>query len=835
MKKFRIDYSNDINFINAENCIKNLFTIYEIGSSEKMILSKLFNDIVKIEDNRNKVDVHDEMNNLLEHFWNFRETINVEYKINKRIRRNLEESKQYLDSEDFKGALVSIIRVPEYFYLSHKELSDIQSNPEDNFDQIPMLSTIKSIFKHPNKEVSLSQILEMNKEDIKNHCGEYDPNMGKAFVDYVMNEKFHNPEVSFFMKTFKAEVNSIYKDSLSGKRKLFCSKVSSHFFPGTKSILEDNFWEYDSKTAPKELIDKLMDYNKLSLEGNYDYLNLAFGLGADYKLRNVVFTNSMLQNIGSIYRFAAKRTFEIQEKMYFSPIRTDNQLGKFTDLLKTNNLANKYKICFDISKYSDYLLSQIIELLIDYSAPTVEYATCLKKIQNLPIKIKDNYYNILFGTGAGIKSNFDLITIANMLMIDFTGYYYDIIYDNENIVGDDLFVTSQNKDFQQYLIKVYTHMNCKINIKKTKLVSDTGRISFCNRHFWYELEEVSSWNGISPGLWMKEIYSLNRLNAIFKLMKETWQPINIIKIRKLFEINLNNISREFKYNKMEEDPEVAFKKMELAPYNINGFKDDTIFELTDALKWAEEAHGLLDNYIFAMKNNVKVQEMFSKYYDLFPEHPIIESFLFTNGKYLEIIEGINHSYDSFVKTKEEEEYRVFKKWIKRAITEFGKLDAGSSRISTKDRTSDYFNEDLFWKQPSINIKESIHRFSSLELKILSENDSKVPLAEIYLKVMTKHLVRNGKSNLWDNYSGVYIDLPSGIVGRLYTKSNKIKDNNYWNWDCCSEEIFDVIYPGNPQINKQTKYDCVKELASFISKLKKEGVKESEDIMNIFES
>lgn len=835
LKAGRVDYSSDINHIDGGKSVEvlnRLFHVEELHRNE--ILYPLFNLIVKVQDNSSKggkfARAHEEMGDLLKEFWDSRTVMDdVKYESNKEISKILRKSLIHLDHKDFRSFLASILRIPEYYYISHEELSEIQSNPLLYLDEVSMLSTNKSIFKKPNKSAELSEIVHMNRSEIREYCGRYDEDMANKFKEYLHGENFANKEVASFMKRWKRHMGIEFEKVVSREKIVFCQKASSSFYRGSRSILEDNFWCYKSNIVEPRIEEIFHQYDRIPLEGNYDFLRLAFGLGPDFKLRNVVFTNAMLQNIGSIVRDASKKAFMEQEEQYYSPVRTDSQLDKFHAYL--SKPKNGFKICFDLSKYSDYLISQMLDELIDYITPDHEYGETLKRIQKLPIRIDGKEIEIVFGTGAGVKSNFDLITALNMLMIDFTAYRTGLVYDELQVVGDDLFLVCYDEKFYRELIVTYTHFNCKVNIKKAKVVKDNGKISFCGRHFWLEGDEATSWNGLPPGLWMKEIYSMNRLQAIARILIETNQTYDLDRMEDLFNLVKPSIDREFRYNNMAPKPEDVFKDMLLIPYDINGLNAVNGFVYGENEEWAEKVYNTLDNYIFMMKNNSRVKEMMSKYYDMFPDHPIIESFQFSNGKYLEIIQKIQATYEAFRREGDEESYLMFKRWIKRAITEFGKFDQGSMRISTKDRTSDYFNEDLFWKDPMEHVKEYVHRFDQLEIDVINSFETDLPIAEMYMVMMSKRLIRNSYS--W-TYDGYYMDLPSGKVARFVTADSRSRNGKYYDYFLVLDEIFDHIYPDNEE-EYGFKAAAVRELARFLKDLWKRGRRQADDLMGMFET
>lgn len=843
LKKLRPNYDRDINAFTADEALTNLFTIYHIEDKDmRSRMAKLFCSISNIEVNYHKDEIHDDMNDTLEEFWNTRKCLS---KSDKEQVVDIENQITALYSRcntiRERNALVSIIRIPEYFYLSHKELSKIQKNPLDYLDQVSMLSTNKSIFKLPGKDMTLEELVAFNRIHIESHLNghglHYDDQMAESFKTYLKKSQFKNIKVKLFMDRMISNLRNIISLVQDDKILLYCSKISSAFYPGSKSIVEDNFWKYDTKLVEESLFSKLIRYDQLFIEGNYDYMRIGFGLGPDYKLRNIVFTNSILQSICSPIRMAAKKTAkQFKDDGIECPIKTDDQNTDFKSLID-KKLYKKYKVCFDLSKYSDYLLSQLMDLLIDKISPSREYADTVKRIFNMPIKIQDKFVNIIFGTGAGIKGNFDCITILNMLMIDFCGYYYDIDIKNIMVVGDDNYSDSDDNRLEMMLFKVYTHFNCKINKKKSRAVVSEGKISFCNRHWWlYSDGSNEPWNGLAPGLWMKQIYSLNRINAIYSLMKDTNQPIDIEDIDQLYKINRENIIREFKINYMEQDVDTTYQSLKSIPYTLNGLLDQKWYKDGEVCDWVDTIYYNLGSYIYAMSNNSKILDIFARYYKSFPNHPIIQQLLVMNGEYLAVMDNIETKYQEVYLWRNKDAHNDFIAAVRKAMTKFSKMDNDSKRISTKDRTSDFFNEDKFFKPVDITKQTFIsERLSEMEIEALKVDNTDSPIAEMWLIMKNRHLMRDGWSNIWNpNITTLMRNERNGVRIRLYTTDSRCKNGNYENWNYSAENIcfvFDQIYPEN-DVPVEEKIKHVRALVDAIYRMKRSQLLNITEILDL---
>lgn len=806
LKMKRPNYDRDINLYTIDESANNLFTIYNIESQKlKSKMVKLMCSIANIMVNGRGSNAHDQMNETIEEFWNTKSVLRSENKLVIEIENLILDIYSDCKTIEEDNALVSILRMPEFFYISHEELSNIQNNPLDYISEVSMLSNSKSIFKIPGKTLSLKEIMDINKDYIREQCDTYENGLADKFEDYLKYNRFKSPSVRKYMIEIRSNIIDVLNRVKNDEVLLYSSKVSSAFYRGSKSIIEDNFWRYDSKFFNDEWLDQYIRYPQLPLEGNYDYMRIGFGLGPDYKLRNIVLTNSNLQSLGGVIRLAAKKTFkDFNREGLICPIKTDDQSTDFKNMIDEGTY-NQFKICFDLSKYSDYLLSQMTDLILDYLFKNdPEYASVMKKIFNMPINIKGETFDIVFGTGAGIKGNFDCITIANMLMVDFTGYLHDMEIGNIMVVGDDIYVDSNEKDFANKLFITYTHFNCKINKKKSRAIEKNGKVSFCNRHWWFDDEDniMKPWNGIAPGLWMKQIYSLNRLNAIYSIMKGTNQPINISIMDKLFLLNMENIQREFKINYMKVDLRDTYESMKTVPYQLNGLADGMEMYDGKLQPWVDLVYNQFETYSFMLSNNGKIKDVFAHYYEKFPDHPILSELMITNGTYLTIIHEISEAYKIVKDDPSYENHIRFAKAVRSGTTRFAKMDNDSRRISTKDRTSDFFNEDKFYKPKeydSVGISEQ--RLSKMEIDVLKTALPETPTSEMWMMIKNRSdLIRNGWSPWWNAEDTVIMRKEKkGIKIRLYTLDNRSKNGKYEDWDYSWENIsfvFDQFYPDN---------------------------------------
>jgi hypothetical protein len=852
LKKERFNYTDDINSFNFKDSLNNLFCIYNIKDLAVMRdLQSLYSKISRIMVKGRGTVSHEQMPDILEEFWNSRNIVTEEIDgklLTKRVKEIKDElldlNEKYYEEESIMNAIVSIIRVPEFFYLSHEELSSIQKNWQENLDQVSMLSNKKSIFKKGNKDTDFVELVEMNKEEIKNHCGVYDENLIPTFITYLNLELFKHPRVKMYIKQIRKELKTVLKEiELKGSFIHLHTKNSSSFF-GEKSMIADNFLEPKDSLIPEHLAKKYLNYPRLKTDIEGNYLKLGFGLGPDFKLRNVVFTNAMYQNFCAPIRIAAKRTDRwFRKENYINPNRTDSQVADFLSIINERR-DKRYKVCYDLSKYSDYLLAQIIDRIIDLICENEEYGSVVKEIMRLRIYKDGKFYPILFGTGAGAKGNFDLITVAHIVIDDFSSYYYGYTVENMNFVSDDNYSDSDDEEISESLKIVYTHMNCKLNTKKSSAIEDKGKVSFCNRHFWLENDRYRPWNGVPPGLWMKEIYSFTRLNSIVKIMKETNQKDIMIGINNLYRKNKQRIEREFLINKSPISCEEVWKNLQNVPWELNGFMELDLFnEPEEVEEWARDLYENLDQYVFHMKNNEMVSKVLEKYDKIFPDHPVFDILCFQNTEYLEIINNIEESFSVLSEYPTRENHRSFMIAARRAIMKFSKSDHESNRISSKDRTSDYFNEDKFVTRNYRKITNYVsQRLTEEEIRILQTYETKYPIAEMYLKLVNG-LVRNGRSPFYDPNSFVAMkqtrkESNETIVVRLYTNSASSRSRNrntvYENWNYSEENtwfVFNQIYPEN-ECDFEYAKACVQRLANVIGKLKHKREKEIAELLEL---
>lgn len=845
-KRERPDYDKDINHFNSTESLNNLFIIYRIKDPKhQFLMAELFCEICDIQIYGRGKKAHDDLGDTLEEFWNSRKVLGTsENKKVQKVESLINQIWEFSNTVKYRNALVSILRSPEYFYMTHKELSEIQNNPVKYLSQVSMLNNHKSIFKKPGKQLSLNEIMDLNKDEIVEQCDLFYENLGEEFERYLKLNLFKNKSVEKYMLAMRRNINEIKKKVENKEIILYSSKLSSSFYPKTKNIIEDNFWTYKSNFYSDEWILKYIGYPQLMLKDNYDYMRIGFGLGPNYKLRNIVLTNSDLQSLGGVIRYASKKTFkDFNNEGYLCPIKTDDQSTDFKGLIDSKSYA-QFKICFDLSKYSDYLLSQITDSILDYLFRDDEdYAKVMKKIFNMPIKLKDGQYvDIVFGTGAGIKGNFDCITIANMLMVDFTAYKFNLEYKNIMVVGDDIYIDSNYEDFSRRLFEVYTHFNCKINKTKSRAIDTEGKVSFCNRHWWYDniKDEMEPWNGLAPGLWMKQIYSLNRLNAIYSIMKGTNQEVNHEIMDKLFVANRRHIDREFVINKMDIDLDMTYQSMKEVPYQLNGLADGMEGYDGTLQDWVNIVYHQFDTYVFMMANNSKIREIFARYYELFPDHPILSELMVSNGGYLSVVEDINKAYQRVVEDPSYDNHIRFSKAVRSGTMKFAKMDTDSRRISTKDRTSDFFNEDKFYRPKSIGI-QSINQqnFSNIEINVLSSVSDRVPVAEMWMKIKNNErgIIRNGQSHFWASENTIIMNNrgPSGAYVRLFTFDERRKNGNYENWDHSWENInfvFEELYPGNQGISLEEKRDYLNTLNNCIWRMKRSVNKTIIDLLDL---
>jgi hypothetical protein len=752
--------------------------------SKNIILYYKHIDMITARDIK-KLKIYDVISDLEHNLMNL--NFDVLYESNHVQRLNILFKKLFL-IEGESLIFQTLRRLGEWFLLDHKSAKTIFENID--IKQIPVFNKDKSIFKVNNTELTLIEIIKLNELYINNNSKTYKLSDIINFLEEAIDNLKDDNE-------FKLMRNCIWQAHIESKDNLsyLCWKDKGSSYgisQGSQKL--DNFLYYESKIITPRIYHQIYTFDKIELNDNYDYCNIGIGLGPHKKIRYVYSTSNMIQNYFHFIRVGMSKYYDLyksDERVFinslgkrgkYCPLRTDNQSEIYNMIVRENLLLDTI-ISFDISKYSDYLLVQLLDLIADLTIEPIDLREDFKKALRMPVKFKNKYYHALFGTFMGVKGNFDFITKGNLAIVKIAEFLFKKIY-NKNliifgvqVVGDDILLSCNDSRFAEFLRFIYSIFNCKINENKANVADSIkgGTFSFTKKYYRVNLNNGRNFDpisGIPVNLIFKNIHSFNWFTSIKNnliqssiLDNELSEKLKSILYNKFHDIrdeyiceveNINynnyinsNDRKDLILNHNEEFKEL-FNEYLRFPLELGGFNEKVSFiDIISTDIGKRKIINLLSNNnlrydIFnGRKNNIEKLEKLIEIFGI--DHPLIKKYLLEDNEIQRLMIRVETNLYVLMNNKTLSETIKMIKYqsIKRDYMKMINLEFRSVKEENQDkglrsvinRTNKYYYEDKFIK----NLRKVINGYppvNPLITRIVMKSKINLDHASIILEMIS---------------------------------------------------------------------------------------------------
>jgi hypothetical protein len=814
----------------------------------KLIIN-LYKEIDRVSCNRHEyLTVWDKISDLEHDMMNL--NFNNEYNI-PIINKIAFVFKKLFDIEGESLAFQTIRRLGEWFLLDHESAKFLFD--EVDISNIPVFNKDKSIYKNDNTDLSLIEIIKLNEREINTVSDIHKLSDIIELLPEVIDEVKKDKE---FLRMADFIEDAYYNTNVN----YLCWKdKSSSYGMNPGSQITDNFYYYNSDIVCPNTYKYIYGFEMIELNNNYDFCKIGIGLGPYKKIRYVYSAPNMIQNSFHFIRVGMSnyyKSFEDDEELFISSngrkgsyceVRTDNQYQIFNVMIR-NNLFLDTILSFDISKYSDYLLVQLMDLVADIIIRDEGMREDFKKALRMPVKHKNKYYYALFGTLMGIKGNFDFITDGNKLIVKIAECLFKLIFNPDlelyglQVVGDDIILSCSDDRFPEFLRFIYGVFNCKINKNKANIANskNKGVMSFTKKYFRYndnfgkpkknvpirtDNRKYIPISGIPINSFLKDIHSLNWFSSLKRNLKDSdvYSSTTINKMLKiLLEQNKDKIFLEYisesehtnyyklisDKNKLErlrdkyqEEFEMLFSEFKMFPLELGGFNDYFTFE---SIINTESGRNKINNLIInnsirydifrIMKNNKINMEKLINIFGI--DHPVILRFFLEEDdiqkKMIKLEQFIRKLGDNNI-SNTIDDYKTAKKLLMDIINlEFRNIKEENSNYDLRsviNRTNKYYYEDKFI------------------MSLKSSNIDYYPINDLSMRV-----ILNSEINK-DNLSMIFklISINGGFRIRGIDNNNII------------EEMLEIIMrkEGNIEFNRDTLYNDINIINDNFTNIKRQ--------------
>jgi hypothetical protein len=520
----------------------------------------MYIDKLTINNSKNLV-IYESLSDMEHNLMNLKFNINYEFMDIQRINHLFTK---LFELEGESILFQTMRRLGEWFLLDHKFAKELFSRQD--ISEIHIFSNKKSIFKEDGIDLPLIEIIKKNREHIDKNSKFYKfSDIESHLMDAIQSLYLDKDFLEMRRHIDEAHITS--RDNLS----YLCWKEKGSSYqmnPGSQKM--DNFFWYESNIITPIIYHQIFSFDKIKLNDNYDYCKINIGLGPHKKIRYVYSTSTMIQNYFHFIRVGMSnyyKSFSSSEKLFlessgkegrYCPLRTDNQSEVYNMIVRENLFLNVI-ISFDISKYSDYLLVQLLDLIADLTIGHIDVREDFKKALRMPVKHNGKRYHALFGTFMGVKGNFDFITKGNLAIVKIAEYLYRLLANplfkifGLQIVGDDILVSCNDNNFPEFLRFIYSIFNCKINENKANVANNEGgTFSFTKKYYRVDYNNKGERSlipisGVPINSFLKDIHSLNWFTSIKNnlISSNLYNERLKIMLDLLLEDNFDNIFDEF--------------------------------------------------------------------------------------------------------------------------------------------------------------------------------------------------------------------------------------------------------------------------------------------------
>lgn len=263
---------------------------------------------------------------------------------------------------------------------------------------------------------------------------------------------------------------------------------------------------------------------QIILDVDLQYFDVAPGLGPGMKIRYVFNIHVEIQNLLSSLADLIKEAdtkYDIEAESYL------DQLGSINNNMHL--ITDAY--CIDAIGYSDYLIRTAYDYILRLYGISDFNRQQIMSILGSPLKIKQLFYEVLFGSMQGCKLLVFIMNHANRLIgilakrLNKKRDYKDR---GRSEAGDDTYaylmggIWNEEEIFLE--MKVFMCFNCPTNMSKYAWLHKDGYFDYCSKYY-----TLKDWNnpdngimyigGLPPKLIGKQFLSIKSFSEIFKFTR----------------------------------------------------------------------------------------------------------------------------------------------------------------------------------------------------------------------------------------------------------------------------------------------------------------------------
>jgi hypothetical protein len=541
----------------------------------------------------------------------------------------------------------TICRLHEWFLLSNKELGRLKTPP-------PILDIENHVYKNFTDKYNFYKQIENNRDNISDYIKIDVPQDIRKLLDKA--DTIFKKNCNTFINSFKTKL-----DKLRSSSQEIYSRITNKSAPFYGLNIQDinsyveNLFHYD--TNKKYGIYKPKKYKFIKLPSNYDYIKCNRVKNRSKGDRWVFFTNSQVNSFLKPFNDIARQSFLKMNAM--AVYDQDKGVRDVVNLFSQNIDKEISALSLDVSKYSDTLPISLFHHVLQLLGVNSELSIAICECLNLPI-LFDNKLHDHNATCQGLHFDFFMITIINYYVQVFISVLCGKKILGIWVCGDDSVLILEGSDHKEYarLGRLgWAICGCKVNESKALSCNQNeGILSFLKYTAAIKNGKIVNISGFTPGLYLKNIISYNRINSIFAYMKKSlyvdkrYIPTNFINYyHTMFKDTIKNAYIQLKIS--QEDIDIIYNNAPILiqerPYMLGGAKE---YDLS--LK--EERIALIKDI-----RNIK------KYYDsiLFDKNnttlPLLEA-LCLHGKFSIAETCLEKDYIAFV---DEEYSRIYAKFM----------------------------------------------------------------------------------------------------------------------------------------------------------------------------
>lgn len=725
---------------------------------------------------------HDGIEILTDKYYNLAAKDVSSYKDNMKKYHNSEKDFLYKDieshinSDDEQVILFiksSLVRLHDWFLLDRRQLELAESIP-------PVLDKSIQVFKDYSENRDILKQSKINHEFIKEFLG-HDISIDLSDLMKKADKEFLRLNFDNIRK-FRVIVNK------SKLRKRTTNKSKSFYninVDGMNSYI-DNLFEYESNLKYYKYISRVKDHKYVKLPGNYDYIKYILIKNKGMATRHIFFTSSQVNSFLKPFNDAFEKAFKQSEYLgVYDQDKAVNLLTRKVESLLSTGV--KFSVLsLDFSKYSDTLpialIYHVLNLMLDNESLSDAICECL----NLPVLHKGElcYHN---ATLQGVYFDFSIITMVNLYIQIATAIACGkkILY--LNVVGDDAVLILADEDNTLYSKigrEISALFGCVVN--KSKMIScnqSSGFITYLKYYSEIRNSELVNLSGLSPGLWLKNVISFNRINSIIAYLRKSqyitrdYIPYDMIS---LFVDRFNETIFNF-YNIINVDKETIayFKSINIVeaildrPQHLGGFK---VYEnsVVGREKLVNDIKRLKMYYsnIFHDPNDTSIPliEEICRQVDIDVKDTCLSEDLnmFISEEYAKIYQKLRlflKESDSYIKTGESQFLDEAKSLLKNLNDR--KFDKYKSSGLTTDRTSEQHFEDSYLIDEKIGI-------STLEEIAYLRSPTNMEQKQIYNLAVSYLNEYRSIRKAYNDSDNLFLEISKGTVPLI----NRYHNNRY---------------------------------------------------------